>query len=97
MSKVEALRQALRRLLTEHERDGMLPRSGRFLFYEFIQAAIIPKHATVARRADQNMIDALTSLRESGEIPRAWIVDETCGLEGYSNVIRSILGMATRR
>jgi hypothetical protein len=65
MSKVEALRQALRRLFTEHERDGMLPTSGRFLFYEFIQAAIIPKLATVARRADQNMNDALTSLREA--------------------------------
>jgi hypothetical protein len=34
MSKVEALRQALRRLLAEHERDEMLPTSGRFLFYE---------------------------------------------------------------
>jgi hypothetical protein len=101
MSKVEALRQALRELLAQHESDGMVPTSARFLLYELIQGAIIPKHATGARRADQNMIDALTSLRVSGEIPWAWIVDETRtlddfsgfasiaeGLEAYLNAIR---------
>jgi hypothetical protein len=84
MSKIEALRQALREQLAQHERDGMVPTSGRFLFYELIQAAIIPKHATGTRRADQNMIDALTSLRASGEIPWAWIVDETRTLDDFS-------------
>ena len=36
MSKIETIRQALRELLAEHERDGALPTSGRFLFYELV-------------------------------------------------------------
>jgi hypothetical protein len=84
MSKIEALRRALRELLAEHERDGMVPTSGRFLFYELVQAGTIPKHATGARRADQDMGDALTSLRESGEIPWDWIVDETREIDDYT-------------
>lgn len=33
------LRQALRGLLAQHQADGMLPTSGRFLFYELVTAA----------------------------------------------------------
>jgi hypothetical protein len=84
VSKIEALRQALRRLLAEHEADGMLPTSGRFLFYECVAEGVIPKHAAGARRPDQNLSDALTDLRESREIPWSWIADETRSLDDFT-------------
>ena len=75
------LRRALYDLLLEHERDGALPTSGRFLFYELVQNGTIPKQRTGARRADQNMIDALFDLREKGTVPWDVIEDETRALE----------------
>jgi len=78
------LRQALSELLAEHKDAGMLPTSARFLFYELVQRGVISKHATGGRRADQNMIDALTSLREDGTIPWDWIVDETRAVSDYT-------------
>jgi hypothetical protein len=81
MTNAEALRQEVLRLYHAHLADGMLPTSGRFLFYELVAAAVIPKHATGARRADQNLIDALTQLRDKGLIPWDAIVDETRSLE----------------
>jgi hypothetical protein len=74
------LQRALMDLLRVHERDGTLPTSNRFLFYELVQAGVVSKHATGARRADQNLIDALTYLREAGLVPWAWIEDETRSL-----------------
>ena len=71
------LQRALLELLRVHERDGMLPTSARFLFYELVAAEVISKTRTEARRADQNMSDALTHLRETGHVPWDWIVDET--------------------
>jgi hypothetical protein len=47
------------------------------LFYELVQAGVIPKSAPGARRADQNTIEALTHLREAGLVPWDWIIDET--------------------
>ena len=44
-SKIEALREALRRLLAQHKADGTLPTSGRFLYYELVAAGVISKHA----------------------------------------------------
>jgi hypothetical protein len=84
MSKAAALRAEIVKVLAEHERAGALPTSARFLYYELVVAAIISKVKTGARRTDQNMIDALTVLRESGEIPWEWIVDETRQLEDFS-------------
>jgi hypothetical protein len=84
MSKAEALRQALRRLLAQHQADDMLPTSARFLFYELVAAGVIAKHATGKRRADQDMIDALTDLRNSGAIPWGAIIDETRSLDDFS-------------
>jgi hypothetical protein len=88
-SKAAALRQALLALLARHAAEGMLPTSARFIFYELVQAGVIPKHASGARRADQNMIDALTILRERGEVPWGWIVDEArslTDLTGYASI-----------
>lgn len=89
MSKIEALRQHLRRLYAEHLADDMIPTSGRFLFYELVAAGVISKHPAGKRRADQDMIDALTDLRNSGDIPWNAIIDETRSLDdftGYASI-----------
>jgi hypothetical protein len=83
VSKIGRLRDALRELLAEHQRDDALPTSARFLFYELIQRGVIPKHPTGRRRADQDMLDALTDIREDGRIPWDWIIDETRSLDSY--------------
>ncbi len=94
MSKIEALRVALLSLLERHEQDGMLPTSARFLFYELIAQGVISKERTGARRVDQDMNDALVSLREAGRVPWGWIVDETRAIEsyaGYSTIKAAVL------
>jgi hypothetical protein len=45
MSKAEVLRQALRDVLAQHEIDGTLPTSARFLFYELVAQGVVSKHA----------------------------------------------------
>lgn len=83
-SKIGRLRDELLELLAEHERDGALPTSARFLFYELVQRGIISKERKMqARRPDQNMNEALTDLRERGDVPWEWIVDETRSLDDY--------------
>jgi hypothetical protein len=54
------------------------------LFYELVARGIISKEKTGARRPDQDMTEALTQLRENGDIPWNWIVDETRNLKDYS-------------
>ena len=96
-SKTEVLRQALRIQLAKHEADGMLPTNGQFLWYELVQLGVVSKQASGAlkpgakgqRRPNQDLNDALTSLRERDEIPWDWIVDETRSLDdftGYTSV-----------
>jgi hypothetical protein len=75
------LQRALLDRLHVHEREETLPTSIRFLFYELIQAGVVSKAATGARRADQNTIEAVTHLREIGLVPWEWIVDETRSLQ----------------
>jgi hypothetical protein len=72
-------------LLQEHERDDALPTSARFLFYELVQRGVISKERkTAGRRPDQDMSDALTQLRERGDVPWDWIVDETRSLDDFT-------------
>jgi hypothetical protein len=84
VSKAETLRAALTKLLEEHRRDGALPTSARFLFYELISRRILSKHSTGKRRPEQDMIDALTHLRGNGVIPWSWIVDETRSIDDFT-------------
>jgi hypothetical protein len=63
MSKAARLRLSFLSLLEEHRRDGALPTSGRFLFYELVGRGTISKTPTGKRRADQDMNDALADLR----------------------------------
>jgi hypothetical protein len=81
-NKTERMKAALVERLDVHERDGTLPTSNRFLFYELEgkddgHGVLVSKVKTGARRADQDLIDALTALREQGAVPWDWIVDET--------------------
>jgi hypothetical protein len=73
-------RECLRRL-RQHEADGTLPTSARFIYYELKQDGF-PLKAHRARRPDQDVIDALTVLRETGHVPWGWISDETRDVEG---------------
>jgi hypothetical protein len=84
LSKIETIRNALRELLAQHRQEDTLPTSARFLYYELLSLRVISKQKTGARRSDQDMIDALTDLRERGEIPWKWIVDETRSVEDYT-------------
>jgi hypothetical protein len=91
LSKIGALRDLLFALLQEHERDALLPTSARFLFYELVTRGQYSKVATGARRADQNLIDALKQLRDEGRVPWEWITDETRSVEDYTGY-RTIKG-----
>jgi hypothetical protein len=84
------LQRELLKCLDVHEREGMLPTSNRFLFYELEQLGVVSKIATRLdgkpgkRRSDQGTIDALTHLREAGLVPWDWIEDETRTLHEFA-------------
>jgi hypothetical protein len=80
MSKIQRMRELLLALMEEHERDGALPTSVRFLFYELVQRGQIPKKG----RTDRHVSEALMDLRESGQVAWDDIVDETRDLEDYT-------------
>jgi hypothetical protein len=63
MSKIGELRDLLIALCREHERDGALPTSARFLYYELVQRGQLSKQRTGARRPDQDLHDALYETR----------------------------------
>jgi hypothetical protein len=83
------LQRACLALLREHEADGALPTSIRFLFYELLDRGVVPKayrkpDGTEARRKpDQNISDAVNVLRDVGLVPWSWIVDETRSLDTW--------------
>lgn len=92
MSKIEIRRQHLLRLYREHVASKTIPTSHRFLLYELVQQKIVSKQASgvlrpgakMQRRPDQDWIDALTDLRESGQIPWDAIVDETRSIDDFT-------------
>jgi len=71
-------------VLLEHEAAGELPTSGRFVFYELEGRGLVRKSSrgefrrgTADDPREQEVIDALTHLRDHGVIPWTWLVDET--------------------
>jgi hypothetical protein len=80
-SKIGKVRTDLMYLLDGHHRDGALPTSVRFLFYELVARKVISKEG---ERPDKIVSEALTDLRERGLVPWDWIVDETREVEDYS-------------
>jgi hypothetical protein len=92
-SAIGSVRDALMDLYGQHRRDGALPTSARFLFYELLTLRVLSKEKNGARRPDQILHDALTQLRESGDIPWDDIVDETRSVEdytGYASVLDGV-------
>jgi hypothetical protein len=83
-SKIGRLRKRALELLEEHDRNGEIPTSVRFLFYELVQLRVLSKEKTGARRPDQDLCDAIFDLREHGLVPWDWIVDETRTLHDYT-------------
>ena len=80
-TKKGRLQRACLALLDEHEADGALPTSNRFLFYELVSRGVLPKsYPGKSRTPAQDVSEATTSLREVGIIPWSWIVDETRAL-----------------
>lgn len=100
-TKISRLRDALLQLYREHAAEGMLPTSGRFLWYELVQRGVVDKtkargHPGVKRGVDQDVTRALTQLRESGEVPWDAIADETRSLSdfrGARTVAAGVLGL----
>jgi len=80
-SKIGKVRTALMALLDQHRRDGALPTSVRFLFYELVMQRIITKEG---KRPDKIVSEALTDLREDGHVPWDDIVDETREVSDFS-------------
>src|SRR5215213_9197624 len=90
-TKAGRLQRACLALLREHEEQGAIPTSIRFLFYELLDRGVIPKFyrdengAEKKRTPSQDISDAVTVLREldSEPIPWSWIVDETRSLDDW--------------
>ena len=89
-SKRGQLQRACLDLLKEHEADGSIPTSLRFLFYELVGRGEIPKAyrnpdgTEKSRKPSQDISVAVTHLRELGLVPWEWIVDETRGLTEWA-------------
>lgn len=82
-SKAGTLQRAAYQQLLKHESEGQLPTSDRFLFYELEHSGIVSKERTGARRADQDLGEAILHLRKKGLVPWGWIVDETRSVTIY--------------
>jgi hypothetical protein len=88
-TKKGRLQRACLDLLHEHEADGALPTSIRFLFYELLDRGVVPKAyrgpdgVEKKRTPGQDISDAVNVLREAGLVPWSWIVDETRTLENW--------------
>ena len=71
----------------ERERDGLLPTDVRFVFYELVQIAFIPKHSQSQSRKRRDGVRIRTPLmqcpatRQRGLVPWASTFDETRHLD----------------
>jgi hypothetical protein len=93
--KVRRTRQVVLDLLREHERDGAIPTNLRFVFYELEQRGLATKPYPDDTRRNrrrsigwppgaQDITDALTDLRNAGDIPWDWIVDASRSIAVWS-------------
>jgi hypothetical protein len=84
-TKAGRLQRICLELLLEHETDGAIPTSIRFLFYELVDRGVIPKTYGKKRTPSQDISDAVMHLRELGLVPWHWINDETRSLDRWRN------------
>jgi hypothetical protein len=88
-TKAGRLQRACLGLLAEHEAEGTVPTSIRFLFYELVERDVIPKAylhpdgKKKARQPDKDISAAVTVLREGGWVPWSYIADETRSLHDW--------------
>lgn len=88
-TKAGRLQRACLDLLREHEADGALPTSNRFLYYELVARGVVPKayydaNGQAKRRGlATDISEAVTVLREVGIVPWDWVVDETRRLHNW--------------
>jgi hypothetical protein len=97
-TKAARLREWFHNAIRQHQDAGTLPTTPKFLIYEAVSAAIIPKAATGKRRYDQDAGEAITWLRETGLVPWDWIVDRTRHIAdhlGWPRVVDAVLAAAT--
>src|SRR5262245_41004668 len=71
-------------LLQEHKRAGTIPTNARFLFYELVARGVLTKERDRGRSPDHLVHGALTDLREQGDVPWSWIIDETRFVDNFS-------------
>lgn len=89
-SKKGCYRCAVHDLWLKHKKEGMLPTSARFFYYELVNAGVISKtrpsrtDGKKGRDSNQDLNDALSDLRKSGHIPWTDIEDETRELSRYA-------------
>jgi hypothetical protein len=88
-TKAGRLQRACLDLIAEHDADGAIPTSIRFLFYELESRGVIPKDYRDAngkkrsRTPSQDVAEAVKVLREAGLVPWDYIVDETRSLHSW--------------
>lgn len=93
-TKRERVDQVVLDLLLEHEADGGIPTNGRFVFYELEQRGLATKPAAGDKRPNkrrnigwppgqQDISDSLKRLRDRGDVPWDWIVDESRHLAAW--------------
>ncbi len=86
-TKAGRLQRHVYNLIMEHERNGSLPTSIRFLFYELEGRDIVPKQYLdengnpKKRQPSMEVSEACTVLREAGLVPWRWLVDETRSID----------------
>ena len=83
-TKKGRLQRACLELVQEHRRDGAVPTSIRFLFYELEGRGIIPKTYPGKRQPGQDVSEAMTHLRETGLVAWDEVVDETRSLHNWA-------------
>jgi hypothetical protein len=95
-TKAARVRRLVHEHLNEHAADDAIPTSARFVFYELEQRGDARKPASDDRRpnkrrshgwppGEQDLIDALTWLRQQAVVPWGWIVDETRSLASWQH------------
>jgi len=87
-TKAGRLQREVLKVVREHEADGALPTSGRFVWYELVTRGVVDKtksrgHDGVKRGVDQDVAVALKHLRDQGIVPWWWIEDETRSVYRY--------------
>src|ERR1035441_9261959 len=97
-SKAGRLQRAALAVIEAHRAEDALPTSIRFVFYELLTPAALPKKAPAGmkRTPAQNLSDAFMVLREARLVPWEDLVDETRSLSEWDHAPNVVEYMADR-